>query len=77
MSAFTRDPLVRVGSPRVESQVEPGGVAVAECLWVTCSHCGELTGYEPPEHKPDLVLLARAHADRLHAGLVEAEGWAR
>lgn len=73
------DPTITVGHPNVRHYSKPVDVEMIDMLVVTCSECGPVTDFEDAgaETKERLQHLAKAHADEVHEGLVEAEGWAR
>lgn len=71
------DPRVAVEHPVITWDVEP--VTMVDMLWVTCSECGPITDYDDarPSAKERLIGVAKAHANEVHDGLVDAVGWVR
>lgn len=73
------DPRVAVEHPVIRWCEDDPDVTMTDMLWATCSECGPLTDYDDarPSSKERLIGCARAHANEVHDGLVEAVGWVR
>lgn len=73
------DARVAVEHPTVTVQGTDEIVEVPQLLHVTCSEHGELTDWETTsdEVRQRFQIEAKAHAQLVHDGLVEAIGWAK
>lgn len=74
------DPTVTVGHPEVPDYTDPSvRVEMDDLLFVDGSACGPVTDYDDTrtEARHRLQQIAKRHADEVHDGLVQAEGWAR
>lgn len=70
-------PLVAVRNPQIWADTQHGYVSVPEALVLDCSVCGELSDWESLSIRALLQHRAKTHAREVHAGDVDAEGWAR
>lgn len=65
----TTAPTVAVASPVLDGRV------MVDLLTLSCSECGDLSDCESAHKRSRLQYRAWQHAQSVHDGLVDREGW--